>query len=276
MSTLIEFGSHHHGCNDLYSDRDIFILYDKTSNIFDEKKGLKRKGYSVTAFSKDRAKYLSKIGNLFTRHVFFEGKVIQGSKDDLEYFRNIWSPASNYNFEIEDNKDLLSILETSPSTIESRAAINDILVCSLRNVLIRKIANEGLFVFSWTSVLSEGTKMGFINENDSTILRLARRYKNIYRQGLIPKIRKGFINLLEEITQKVIDTKRKIKFGTHKQITSLPEQLNDGTYSQLRAIELLCSHYGFDKNMKKYSELVKDPTYFCNFGSTKALQRKAN
>lgn len=272
MNTFIEFGSHHHGCNDVYSDRDIFILYDDFSNIKNETSELESKGFSVTTCSKERAEYLSSQGSLFSRHVFFEGKITKGSEENVKKIRELWTPSSSYDFEIEDNKLLLSILETAPSTLESKAAINDIIICSLRNVLIRKLANIGIFEFSWKSILSESSKFGFINKNDTKVMLLARRYKNIYREGLVPSIKNSFIDSLEEIVQKVIDNKRKIKYGTHKQITSLPEKLNDGTYSQLRSIELLCSHYNFDESMEKYLELTKNPSYFCNVGPNKLLQ----
>jgi len=276
MTTLIEFGSHHHGCHDTFSDRDIFILYDKSENISHEKYQLEKSGYSVTSAIRSRTEYLSKIGSLFSRHVFFEGKVISGSEQEVSNIRNLWSPASDYNHEIEDNIQLLSVLESVPSTKESLATVNDILICSLRNVLIRKLANKGLYLFSWKDVLDESVKQNMLNTTDVKIMYQARRYKNAYRLELLPAISNSFIALLEGISRKVIDSRRLVKRGGHKQIISSPENQIEGSYSQLRAIELLTSHYYFHYSMKKHLMLAKDPSYFCAVGPNKALQRTSH
>lgn len=274
MSTIIEFGSRRHGCHDYFSDKDVYVLYGPEDNIAKEKNTLERQGYSVTTSTRSRAEYLSASGSLFVRHVFFEGAVIGGSGEDMVNIKNLWCSASCYDREIGENVEMLAILETVPSTRESLATVNDIIICSLRNVLIRKLANKGVFVFSWKDVLAQSEKYNFINETDVNIMYQARRYKNAYRSGLVSKkINSSFLSSLEEINKKVVDKKRKIQTGNHKTILATPEKMAEGSYSQLRAIELLCSHYHFPENMKRYSMLVKDPAYFSAIGPNKALQR---
>lgn len=273
MSLIIEFGSRKQGCHDLYSDIDLLLVFDDQTQVNNEKMYFERLGYSVTTFSTERARYLSKIGSLFARHVFFEGSLLHGNCGTMKSYQSTWNPAANYDYEIEDNKELLAILENVPVTVESKATINDILVCSIRNVLIRKLANEGIYVFSWSRVLRESEVRGFINRNDVNVLYMARHFKNMYRGGVFPIINGHLIEALEFITQKVIDDKRKIKAGRHKDITSLPDKQIEGSYAQLRSIELLCSHYNFDKSMAKYVIATKDPSYFCSLGPNKALQR---
>lgn len=273
MTTIIEFGSRRHGTNDLLSDKDVYLLYGENDDVIQEKSNLERQGYSVTTSTRSRAEYLSLNGSLFIRHVFFEGAVINGCEEDRSYIKDLWRPASCYDHEIEDNIHMLKILEAIPSTMESIAAVNDIIICSLRNVLIRKLANDGVFVFSWKDVIAESVARNLINEADSILMRKARVCKNSYRLGIIPKLHDTFIESLEKLTKKVIDKKRKIKFGSHKDILASPEREKEGSYSQLRAIELLCSHYRFHESMGKYTELVKDPAYFAALGPKKALQR---
>lgn len=274
MTAIIEFGSRRHGCYDSFSDKDAYLLYGPNDNVVQEKDKLERQGYSVTTSTRERAEYLSAKGNLFVRHVFFEGAVIGGCEQDRVNIKNLWRSAPCYDREIEENVEMLGILEAVPSTIESMAAVNDIIICSLRNILIRKLANSGFFVFSWKDIIFESRKRKLISENDATVMYQARMYKNGYRLGLIPKVNERFLELLEEIMQKVIDRKRRIKLGSHKEVLASPEKVKEGSYSQLRAIELLCSHYRFHESMKKYSSLVKDPAYFSAFGSSKALQRQ--
>lgn len=266
MSLLVEFGSTHHGCYDKYSDRDVLLLYSNIETINQEKGLLKDAGYSVTSFSVSKARYLARSGSLFFRHVFFEGKVIDGEKELFECFKSLWSPLTNYDQEIEENIDLLSVLEALPNTTASNIVINDILICSIRNILIRKLANQGIYVFSWKAVFRESLKRQFIKKSCVPDLLRARRYKNMYRRGLLPNISDSFIRNIEEISQEVIDPRRKIRIGSHKEIIMLPEKYNDGSYAQLRAIELLCSYYDFDKSMERYRSITTDPSYFCSVG----------
>ena len=65
MSLIIEFGSRKQGCHDLYSDRDLLLVFDDQTQVNNEKMYFERLGYSVTTFSTERARYLSKIGSLF-------------------------------------------------------------------------------------------------------------------------------------------------------------------------------------------------------------------
>lgn len=273
MTTVIEFGSRRHGCNDFLSDKDVYLLCGPNDDISQEKGKLERQGYSVTVSSKERAEYLSAKGSLFIHHVFFEGLVTEGSDEDRIKIQNIWCSAPCYDQEIEENIEMLGVLEAIPSTIEALATVNDIVICSLRNILIRKLANNGLFVFSWRDVLAQSKRHNFINDVDEKIMRQARIYKNRYRLGFTPKLEWSFFEHLERITKKIMDKNRKFKFGSHKDVLASPEKAIEGSYSQLRAIELLCSHYHFHKSMRKYSVLVKDPAYFSTFGPNKALQR---
>ncbi len=273
MTTLIEFGSRRHGCYDIFSDKDIYLLCSSLSNIAHEKDRLINQGYSVTVSTQSRAEYLASKGSLFIRHVFYEGIVIGGSSEKASAIKNRWVSSPSYEKEIEENTELLSVLESIPSTKESLAVVNDIIVCSIRNVLIRKLANIGIFVFSWKDVLSHSNMHNFIANQDVKIIYRARRYKNMYRSGIYPLIETSFLCAIEDLLRRVIDRDRKVKFGSHREILAAPEKLIEGSYSQLRAIELLCSHYQFHKSMKKYSMLAKDPAYFSAVGPNRALQR---
>ena len=273
MSTVIEFGSRIHGCHDIFSDKDAYLLYGPNDDVSKEKKNLERKGFSVTTSSISRAQHLAARGSLFVRHVFFEGKLVKGSEDQQKYINKIWCPASSYDEEVESNIELLSLLESIPSTIEAVATVNDIIVCSTRNILIRKLANRGVFVFSWSDVISQSIRYNFIDQNDALLIRQARRIKNSYRMGVMPRLSATYLNDLEKLSQRVIDRRRNFLFGSHKRILSSPEHEKEGSYSQLRAIELLCAYYHFNAQMKKYAVIVQDPAYFSANGPNKALQR---
>lgn len=275
MNLVIEFGSRRHGCYDTFSDKDLMFIYDDANHLDNKRRTFESQGYSVTFCSKDKANYLSQSGSLFIRHVVFEGKPLIGDFNYLQSLRNKWKPAPNYDAEIESNKAMLAVLEKTPSTQEASSVINDILICSIRNVLIRKIANEGIYVFSWKDVIRESVLRGYIKNTEIGALLLSRRLKNIYRNGANPIFQGQLLEILESIARKIIDKRRKIKRGTNREITSLPDTQESGSYAQLRAIELLCSHYCFPKTMNKYIQATKDPSYFCNLGPNKAINRDA-
>jgi len=275
MSLVIEFGSRQHGCHDSHSDRDLMLIYDDSYQLSEKKYAFERLGYSVTVCSRKKANYLSKSGGLFIRHVVFEGRMVDGNIKQLKSLRSSWMAASNYDAEIHSNQEMLAVLERVPNNQLAGAVINDILICSIRNVLIRKLANEGVYLFSWKDVIRESVTRGFIKHNEIAALLLARRLKNIYRNGAKPIINDQLIGALESISRNVIDKSRKIRFGKHREIISLPDDQDTGSYAQLRAIELVCSYYSFDKSMNKYIQAIKDPNYFCNLGPNKAINRDA-
>ena len=266
MTTIIEFGSRNSGLFDAYSDKDAYLLYGFGDKVEDEVKSLERLGYSVTVASTDRAEYLSKEGSLFIRHVFFEGKFLSGDVVKVGEIKSLWSYSSNYEDEIQENSDMLRLLEYIPCTKSSISTINDIVVCSIRNVLIRKLAMQGFFSFSWQDVLSDSEKLGMLNKDESDFILRSRKLKNLYRSGVRMKLSSGYLNSLGYLVRKVIDDKRLFRIGRHKDILSLPEKEKDCSYSQLRAIELLCAYYDFDASMEKYSALSKKPSYFISRG----------
>lgn len=273
MNLVIEFGSKHHGCTDHYSDRDALLVYDSPDLVRAQRLELVRKGFSVTTLSYSAAHHLAKTGSLFARHVFFEGKPNEGHEAAIHNFKNAWTPSRRYAWEIESNMELLSVLDFTPASWESRATVVDILICSVRNVLIRKIAIRGDYYFSWPDIIGRSLRLGLIRKSDCRLILYARRLKNAYRARFIPKVSIPFLNALEDLCKRVIDPKRKIIRGTHREITSLPERYQEGSYAQLRAIELLCSHYSFDSSMARYTATTKDPNYFCRFGVSHAMAR---
>ena len=62
---------------------------------------------------------------------------------------NSWVPRDHYNDEIESNLALLEIFKSIPNNKYAQNLINDILIISIRNILIRRIAEYGEYVFGW-------------------------------------------------------------------------------------------------------------------------------
>ena len=118
-------------------------------------------------------------------------------------------------------------------------------------------------MFGWENIFTESIKHGFITNNDASYLKISRQLKNAYRESLFYTIDKSFISTLLEISSKVFKVKIKLGKENKKEILGFPDYYKDGTYMQLRALELMCSYYSFDKSLASYIELVKNPSYSC-------------
>lgn len=275
MTLIIEFGSKHHGCLDRYSDRDLMLFYDNPSSIRRKKEYYEKKGYSVSICSINSARYQASKGSLFLRHVAFEGSLVQGDSGVLDSITKRWTAASSYDQEIESNIELLSTLGHVPNNMYGNCVVNDILICSIRNVLIRKLANDGCYAFSWRDIMEEALNRGWLGPEDIEPLLLARRFKNAYRNQMLPNISDALIERLESISRSMIDPMRTISRKGRRPRVTTADSYRDGSYSQLRAIELLCAHYQFDSSVHRLRLATSDPSYFAAVGPNKAINRDA-
>ena len=275
MTLIVEFGSKHHGCLDRYSDRDLMLFYDSASSIKQKKEYYEKKGYSVSICSIKSAQYQASKGSLFLRHVAFEGSLVQGDSVELDSITKRWTAAPSYNNEIESNIELLSTLRHVPNNMYGNCVVNDILICSIRNVLIRRLANDGCYAFSWRDIMKEALDRGWLGPDDIKPLLLARRFKNAYRNRMLPNIANALIEHLESISRSMIDPVRTISRKVQKPRVSIADTYSDGSYSQLRAIELLCAHYQFSSSVKRLRLATSDPSYFAAVGPNKAINRVA-
>ena len=120
-----------------------------------------------------------------------------------------------------------------------------------------------MYVFSWEKVASTAVRFNYIDVNEKIILLHARQIKNFYRQGQNIQISICFFERLLTILGKIVGVKIKFNFEKKGDIIQLHEKYNDGSYKQLRAIELLCAYYGFNSVPKEFVKWIKDPNFFC-------------
>ena len=259
----IEFGSKKRGDFNMSSDKDMLLVSSNLAQLFKEKERRKDYGYSVTCMTIDKAKYMVKQGNLFFKHIIDEGFLVEGSEKTYLGILRGWKAAPNYQREIDGNIELLEIVSYVPKTSEGVLAATDIVTISIRNILIRKLASLGLYVFSWEEVSNAAVNFNFIDLNEKIILLHARQIKNYYRQGCDIQVSIFFLERLLGMLGKILGNKIKFNFGNKQEIIQLHEKCKDGTYKQLRALELLCAYYGFESSSPKFLNWIKDPNYFC-------------
>jgi len=265
---VAEFGSRYNGIQDMYSDKDLLIVGTEWSNITEYSLRYELSGYSVSPFLESRALYLSSQGSLFFKHIINESSVICDKHKFLKKIKNTWEPRHNYNSEIESNIELLELLKYKPKTIHSLNFVNDLLIISIRNILIRKIAEQGQYVFGWDQIFKTSVRLGFLKERDIEVLKISKKLKNAYRSNVYLNISGSFIDEVLNIGSYILNQKLKIGRENEKQVLKSPETYQENSYKQLRALEFLCSHYSFDKSLSGYIKLIKKPNYTC---STKSL-----
>lgn len=261
MNTIIEFGSITRRESDKYSDKDILIIY-KEKFPKDDKKLYTNQGYSVSIFNTKKAKYLTSNGSLFFKHIILEGNQIKG-RNDLKELGKLWYPLKNYDAEIEDNLDLLSCLANTPNNIYGVLAAIDISITSIRNILIRKLANQGMYLFSWIEILIKSIELNMLTKAEANCILAGRKLKKTYRNDIYFTPSEEIIENINSVLSR-FDQGRKIAFSTHKKIINQPEKFTNGSYAQLRAIELLCAEYKFSSDLKQLRSLTQQPAYFCS------------
>ena len=260
---VIEFGSKKRGDFNMSSDKDMLLVGSNLSQLFKERERRKDDGYSVTCMTIDKAKYMVNHGSLFFKHIVDEGHLVEGCKEKYLGIIEGWKAAPNYQREIDGNVELFEILSYLPKTAKGVLAATDIATISIRNILIRKLASLGLYVFSWEQVSSTAVNLNFIDLNEKIILLHARQIKNYYRQGCDIQLSIFFLERLLGILGKILGKRIEYNFSNKKEIIQLHEKCTDGSYKQLRAIELLCAYYGFESSPPKFLNWIRDPNYFC-------------
>lgn len=262
---VVEFGSKTRGDSDLSSDRDILLIGKTWSEINTLKEKYKQSGYSVSAFKEDKARFLINHGSLFFKHILDEGVFVDGEFGAYSSLISNWSPARDYEDEIDENLDLLEVLSFIPETEKGITTAIDILICSVRNILIRRLANQGSYVFSWSRIFNEAKCRGIITGEDISVFICARKIKNSHREGKNLSVSKEFLEWLRKSAIRACGVKIPVDFATHKsKQIHLPDKFDDGTYKQLRALELMCATFHNDASLIPFLNAIKNPSYFCS------------
>ena len=259
---IVSFGSKQRGDFNHSSDTDLLIIDTDTTRLIECKKEYANIGYSVTAMPLIKASYLVKKGSLFFKHIINEGSLIGGNLYNYNSLMKGWKKAKTYQNEIEGNLDLLELLYYLPKTHEGILFAVDLLIISIRNILIRKFAELDLFVFSWDDLSNCAVKYGYFNTAEKVVVMTARQVKNYYRYGYDIKVSLYLVEKLMQILRKITGKKIGINFSSKKEIVNLHSKFHDGSYKQLRAIELLCAYYNFKSVPLNYLQWIRDPNYF--------------
>lgn len=177
------FGSSARQECDHLSDRDYLIVDDDYKLRHRRRSHLEKMGWSVASYSWSRLEGLVQKKALFAQHLKLEALVVGDGEDRLKHLLCGYSPASNYNADIDNCGAAISgIVESGlPNGIEGWAF--DVLAVNIRNLAILALANQGEYEFSYERAIDRLVATHKLPKGDARNLLMLRQYKAQYRQG---------------------------------------------------------------------------------------------
>lgn len=260
------FGSSLRADFDKYSDRDLLVVANDFKTLEQLKKTYSKDDWSISYYTYSKLEYLSKNGSLFIKHLKNESKIIADKKDRLNKILNEFHPKKDYKKDIQDCQNYFDIIKTVPKTNLGFAWFCDSLYVGLRNYLVFKNAENGIFEFSFIKLLKRLKEEGEIGESDIEILKELRVVKRNYREEIIDElpslsyIQKVIpiakaIGILE--TVKIVDS---LVFQNIINKSIVREKFNP--YQRLRLVE---GYYCSQKlNIPKLKKIISNPQFYAS------------
>ena len=194
MTTHIEemaialFGSVARGDEDAFSDRDLLVVAHSPSTLYANKAVYETAGWSCTAYSWDRLHTAAEQGSLFVQHLKQEAIVLMESSHKLSHLLARFSAKGSYDSEFSGALSLLgSLVQYLPNCKAGPMWTLDTLSVGFRSLAVTKLANDGIYAFSNEAIINGMVHKGMINRSEGAKLMYLRKFKSLYRRGLISK-----------------------------------------------------------------------------------------
>ena len=182
------FGSAARGDNDVYSDRDLLIVSDDESALLEMKSKYDSVGWSSTAYSWNRLQRAADQGSLFVQHLKQESKILSDPSDRLAHLLAQYSTKASYQHEWNGSASLLgNLMQHLPRCDTGPMWTLDVLSVGFRSLAVASLADHGIYAFSNSGIIDGLIRIGAVSKEDSPQLNVLRRYKSLYRQGVIDK-----------------------------------------------------------------------------------------
>ncbi|MBA6156767.1 nucleotidyltransferase domain-containing protein [Tenacibaculum sp. S7007] len=258
------FGSSLRADFDKYSDRDLLIVADDFETLEKLKDDYSKDDWSISYYTYSKLKYLSDNGSLFIKHLQNESKIIVDKKYRLNKILNEFNPKIDYKKDIKDCENYFDIIKVIPETNLGFAWFCDSLYVGLRNYLVFKNAEVGIFEFSYIKLLNGLKEQGKINQFDIEILRELRVVKRSYREEILDELPSlSFIQTLIPIVKTIgiIETVKIVDSLTFQNIVDkdiISKKFNP--YQRLRLVEgYYCSQ---ELNIPKLKKIISNPQFY--------------
>ena len=184
--TLALFGSAARGDNDIFSDRDLFIVSDDQNSLRDMKYKYESAGWSCTAYSWRRLKHAADQGSLFVQHLKQEARILSDPSDRLAHLLAQYSAKPGYKHELNGAASLVgNLIQHLPRCDAGPMWTLDVLSVSFRSLAVASLADNGIYAFSNSALIGGLTRIGMVTKAETPKLDVLRRFKSLYRQGVI-------------------------------------------------------------------------------------------
>ena len=182
------FGSAARGDNDIFSDRDLLIISDDETSLREMKSKYGSVGWSCTAYSWTRLQHAADQGSLFVQHLKQESKILSDPSDRLAHLLAQYSTRTSYKSESNGSASLLgNLMQHLPRCDVGPMWTLDVLSVGFRSLAVANLADNGIYAFSNSGIIDGLTRIGMISREDRPQLNVLRRFKSLYRQGVVDK-----------------------------------------------------------------------------------------
>ena len=185
-AALAVFGSIARGDHDAFSDRDLLIVSDDATCLKTLKAAYDSCGWSCTAYSWSRLQHAADQGSLFVQHLKQESIILQDPSNRLADLLEHYSSKASYTREADGAASLLgNLVDHLPDCEAGPMWTLDVLSVGFRSLAVANLANNGIYAFANSDILDGLVRIGTISQSDVYQLRPLRRYKSLYRRGLM-------------------------------------------------------------------------------------------
>lgn len=250
MSSVCIFGSVARKDQDSLSDKDALILFDGSETCKELKRQWSGNGWSVVNYTEKRLTKMADAGSLFVQHLKQEGIILEDANNVLSDLLASYEPKADYSSQITETVSALKLLERVPPSHELDYWSADLLHVLIRNLGILKLANEGIYEFSFRRIAQKLIGLSLIGADDIEVFEGLRSAKSEYRSGLLPfipagEIVEGGLRVVEKLCGVSLER-------NHSLDVSMP--CLDQPYFNLRAIEkTLIAYNGLPKPNAPFS-----------------------
>ena len=197
--TFAIFGSAARGDNDMFSDRDLLIVSDDDGTLREMKAKYDSVGWSSTAYSWSRLQRASDQGSLFVQHLKQESKILSDPSDRLAHLLAKYSTKASYKRESNGAASLVgTLMQHLPRCDAGPMWTLDVLSVGFRSLAVANLAENGIYAFSNSGIIDGLTRIGMVNKEDIPQLSTLRRFKSLYRQGVVDR-RIGWCDIFDWI-----------------------------------------------------------------------------
>lgn len=175
------FGSVVRGDMDQMSDRDILIVDDNPAILLERTRELEAEGWSVASYTFAKLGALASKGALFVQHLKLESEIINDVGGRLAAILRSFEPRKSYVQELNENARLANLAGSIPIAPRGELLATDILYVAVRNFGVMQLAQRGIHLYSYGSILQALENQGILASNGVRALSVLRSFKCLYR-----------------------------------------------------------------------------------------------